>query len=357
MIYSRVRHLAEQRMVIRSRAPLRLGLAGGGTDVSPYCDEFGGAILNVTIGHYAYASIEANDSGCVEFSSSDQNLLVECDAVAALPADGKLDLLKAVHNHAVKHFNKGEPLSLRLTTRVDVPSGSGLGGSSTLVVAVLKAYSEWLNHPMDDYELAQAAYAIERIDAGLAGGRQDQYAAAFGGFNFMEFGRNGSVLVNPLRIRDSVSSELEASALLFYSGESRLSADIIAEQSRNVHKGNRQAIEAMHQIKQEALRMKEALLRGDFNLLHDVLRCSWEAKKKMASQIVNERIEMLYAKALEAGAHCARISGAGGGGFMIFLTDPMRRGRVAEALQLCENNGVVYGCHFTSDGARAWRVS
>lgn len=343
-------------MVIRSRAPLRLGLAGGGTDVSPYCDEFGGAILNVTIGHYAYASIEANDSGCVEFSSSDQNLLVKCDVSAPLQTDGKLDLLKAVHNHAVKYFNKGQPLSLRLTTRVDVPSGSGLGGSSTLVVAVLKAYSEWLNHPMDDYELAQAAYTIERIDAGLAGGRQDQYAAAFGGFNFMEFGKNGSVLVNPLRVRDSVSSELEASVLLFYSGESRLSGEIIAEQSRNVQSGNRHAIEAMHQIKQEAQRMKEALLRGDFKLLHDVLRSSWEAKKKMATQIVNDRIEMLYAKALEAGAHCARISGAGGGGFMIFLTDPMRKGYVAEALLQCESSGVVYGCHFTADGARAWRV-
>lgn len=145
--------------------------------------------------------------------------------------------------------------------------------------------------------------------------------------------------------------------LLFYSGESRLSEKIIAEQSRNVETGNRNAIEAMHLIKQEAFRMKEALLRGDFKLLHEVLRSSWEAKKRMASEIVNERIEMLYAKALEAGAHCARISGAGGGGFMIFLTDPMRRDRVADALRLCEHGGVVYGCHLTADGARAWRVN
>lgn len=344
-------------MVIRSRAPLRLGLAGGGTDVSPYCDEFGGAILNVTIGHYAYASIEPLDSEKVEFKSSDQGESAEYDASKTLATDGRLDLLKSVHNHVVKHFNRSEPLSLRLTTRVDVPSGSGLGGSSTLVVAVLRAYCEWLNHPMDDYQLAHAAYTIEREEAGLLGGRQDHYAAAFGGFNFMEFGKNGNVLVNPLRIKDSVSSELEASALLFYSGESRLSGEIIAEQSRNVQSGNRQAIDAMHQVKQEAFRMKEALLRGDFKLLHDVLRTSWEAKKRMASQIVNERLEMLYAKALEAGAHCARISGAGGGGFMIFLTDPMRKDQVAEALRHCENNGIVYGCHFTADGARAWRVS
>jgi D-glycero-alpha-D-manno-heptose-7-phosphate kinase len=164
------------------------------------------------------------------------------------------------------------------------------------------------------------------------------------------------VLVNPLPIQARVVSELEASILLFYTGASRASSEIIAEQSRNVETGNAVAVEAMHQIKQEALRMKEALLRGDFNLLHDVLRSSWEAKKRMASQIVNEQIERTYARALEAGAYCARISGAGGGGFMMFLVDPMRKNRVTDALQSCNDGGMVYGCHFTNGGAQAWRV-
>lgn len=344
-------------MLIRSRAPLRLGLAGGGTDVSPYCDQFGGAILNATIGHYAYASIEPTEDGRVCFVSRDQDASAEYAAEPQLEPDGRLDLLKYVHNRAVRRFNAGRPLSLCLTTRVDVPSGSGLGGSSTLVVAALKAYAEWLNYPLDDYDLAHTAYVIEREEAGLGGGRQDQYAAAFGGFNFMEFGGNGRVLVNPLRIRERVSSELEASLLLFYTGASRASASIIAEQSKNVETHNTQAIEAMHQIKQEALRMKESLLRGDFSLLHEVLRASWDAKKRMASQIVNEKIEMMYAKALEAGAYCARVSGAGGGGFMMFLADPMRKDRVADALRGCENNGIVYSCHFTSIGAQAWKLS
>ena len=343
-------------MVIRSRAPLRIGLAGGGTDVSPYCDEFGGAVLNVTIDYYAYASIEPFENGVVQIISSDRDQAAEYPAGAELPPDGTLDLLKHVHNHAVRKFNNCEPLSVRLTTHVDVPEGSGLGASSTLVVAALRAYAEWLNYPLDDYELAQDAYFIEREQAGLHGGRQDQYAAAFGGFNFMEFGRNGRVLVNPLRIRESVISELEASILLFYTGASRASSAIIAEQSRNVEMGNAEAIQAMHEIKKEALRMKESLLRGDFCLLHEVLRSSWESKKRMASQIVNEKIEKLYAAALEAGAYCARISGAGGGGFMIFLTDPMRKNRVAGALRDCEDKGVVYGCHFTYVGAQAWRV-
>lgn len=343
-------------MLIRSRAPLRLGLAGGGTDVAPYCDEFGGAILNATIGHYAYASIEPTDDGQVQFVSCDQGETREYTADPIIPPDGHLDLLKYVHNRAVQRFNGGQPLSLRLTTRVDVPAGSGLGGSSTLVVATLKAYAEWLNYPIDDYDLAHTAFVVEREEAHLQGGRQDQYAAAFGGFNFMEFGANGRVLVNPLRIKESVSSELEASLLLFYTGASRASAAIIAEQAQNVERKNFQAIEAMHQIKQEALRMKEALLRGDFCLLHEVLRSSWDAKKRMASQIVDARIEDLYRTALKAGAHCARISGAGGGGFMMFLTDPMRKDRVAHALRSFEDAGVVYGCHFTSVGAQAWKV-
>ncbi len=343
-------------MIVRSRAPLRLGLAGGGTDVSPYCDKFGGAILNATVGHYAYATIEARSSGTVRLASCDQNQTSEFDAADEIKPDGTLDLLKYVHKYAVQNFNGGQPLSLSLTTRVDVPAGSGLGGSSTLVVAALKAYAEWLNFPLDDYELAQTAYLIERDQAGLKGGRQDQYAAAFGGFNFMEFSGNGKVLVNPLRIKEGVISELEASLLLFYTGASRSSAAIIAEQSNNVDTGNAEAIEAMHQIKQEAFRMKESLLRGNFSLLHEVLRASWEAKKRMASRIVNERIEMLYARALDAGAYCARISGAGGGGFMIFFTDPMRKDDVAGALRRCEDAGTIYGCHFTSVGAQSWKV-
>jgi len=343
-------------MLIRSRAPLRLGLAGGGTDVSPYCDRFGGAILNATIGLYAYASIEPAEKHLVRFVSCDQRQSAEYCVDEGLEPDGKLDLLKFVHQYAVQRFNHGKGLSLQLTTRVDVPSGSGLGGSSTLVVAALKAYAELLNYAIDDYDLAHSAWEIERIDAGLQGGSQDQYAAAFGGFNFMEFGGNSRVLVNPLRIKDGVVSELEASLLLFYTGASRDSAGIIAEQSKNVDTGNEGAIEAMHQIKQEAIRMKEALLRGDFCLLHEVLRSSWDAKKRMASRIVNEKIETMYERALEAGAYCARISGAGGGGFMMFLTDPMRKDRVAEALRRCNDDGIVYGCHFTETGAQAWRV-
>jgi D-glycero-alpha-D-manno-heptose-7-phosphate kinase len=343
-------------MFIRSRAPLRLGLAGGGTDVSPYCDEYGGAILNATIDYYAYVTLEPLETGRIEFVSADLRAVACYQAQAVLENDGNLDLFKAVYNHVVRNFNGGRPLSLRMSTRVDVPAGSGLGSSSTLVVTMLAAYVEWLNLPLGDYELAHTAFVIEREEAGLQGGKQDQYAAAFGGFNFMEFGSNGRVLVNPLRVKDWVVSELEASLLLYFTGMSRTSANIIEEQSRNVRDRNAPALEAMHSIKAEAFRMKECLLRGDFERLHEVLRSSWESKKRMASQISNEHIERMYNCALEAGAHCARISGAGGGGFMIFLTDPIHKDEVAEALRANQEGGIAYGCHFTMGGVQAWRV-
>jgi D-glycero-alpha-D-manno-heptose-7-phosphate kinase len=343
-------------MLIRSRAPLRLGLAGGGTDVAPYCDEFGGAVLNATIDYYAYAALEPLDAERIEFISADQNQGASYAAAPVLEADGRLDLFKAVYNHVVLRYNHGQPLSLRMSTRVDVPAGSGLGSSSTLVVAMLSAYVEWLNLPLGEYELAHTAFIIEREEAGLKGGKQDQYAATFGGFNFMEFGQNGRVLVNPLRVKDWIVSELEASLLLYFTGNSRTSADIIQEQSRNVLDRNEMALGAMHSIKKEAFRMKECLLRGDFKSLHDVLRESWESKKKMASQISNELIERLYACALDAGAHCAKISGAGGGGFMWFLTDPIYKDKVAAALCANHDEGTAYGCHFTGGGVQTWRV-
>ena len=259
-------------------------MAGGGTDVSPYCDQFGGAVLNATIDYFAYTTLEPLDNGQVEFTSADTHKTTQYDSGQVLVPDGELDLFKAVHNYVVREFNHGKPLSVRVNTRVDVPPGSGLGSSSTLVVAMLAAYAEWLHLPLGEYELARNAFAIERQEAGLKGGKQDQYAAAFGGFNFMEFGAEGRVLVNPLRVKDWVISELEASLLLYYTGRPRQSAEIIAEQTRNVESGNVSALYAMHQIKKEAFRMKECLLLGNFTALHEVLRSSWESKKRNGHQ-------------------------------------------------------------------------
>jgi D-glycero-alpha-D-manno-heptose-7-phosphate kinase len=341
-------------MIVRARAPLRLGLAGGGTDVSPYCDRYGGSVLNATIDRYAYAVIEPTTDGALEFVASDQRKAWRGTPAGLEEARRVLGLHAACYARVMKDLHQGAPLGLRLTTFVDAPAGLGLGSSSTLVVAMLKAFQELLSLPLGEYELAHLAYRIERVDLGLSGGKQDQYAAAFGGVNFMEFYADDRVIVNPLRVKGWIVSELELSMLLYFTGISRESAHIIEEQRRAVHGNDAAAIEAMHEVKREASTMKEALLKGDFELFARSLRSSWESKKRMARRISNDDIEQVLARAEAAGARAAKVSGAGGGGFMMILVDPARRMDVIRTLAEC--GGEPKRCHFTVNGAESWTI-
>ena len=339
---------------IRSRAPLRLGLAGGGTDVSPYCDIHGGYVLNSTIDRYAYAVIKTLDEPVVRFVAADQHVVKMKALSDPLPLNGRLDLHKAVYNHMVQYFNNGRPISMELSTFCDAPAGSGLGSSSTLVVAMIRAFVELLNLPLDDYAIAQLAFRVERIDCGLQDGRQDQYSATFGGFNFMEFYENERTIVNPLRIKNWILCELEASLVLFFTGVSRESARIIADQSNNVKSGAVDALNAMHGIKSEALLMKESLLRGDFGGFVDSIRQGWENKKRSAKTVSTPQIEEIYDAAVKSGALAGKVSGAGGGGFMLFFVPPERRMDVLRTLN--NFSGQVSNCHFTKYGCQAWRI-
>jgi D-glycero-alpha-D-manno-heptose-7-phosphate kinase len=341
-------------MIFRARAPLRLGLAGGGTDVSPYCDIHGGYVLNATIDRYAYAVIKTLDEPVVRLVATDQQTENVKEVDSPLVLNGKLDLHKAVYNHMVQHFNEGKPIALELSTFCDAPAGSGLGSSSTLVVVMIRAFAELLNLPLDDYTIAHLAFKIERVDCGLQGGRQDQYSATFGGFNFMEFYANERTVINPLRIKNWIICELEASLVLFFTGVSRESAHIIADQSSNVKSGSVEALDAMHGIKREALVMKECLLRGDFAGLVESMRLGWENKKRSAKTVSNSHIDDIYATAIKAGALAGKVSGAGGGGFMLFLVPTEKRMDVIRALNTFE--GQVSNCHFTKHGTQAWRV-
>ena len=217
-------------MIIRSKAPLRLGLAGGGTDVSPYSDIYGGAILNATVDMFAYTTIEPTDDGKVVFLAPDKHLREEYTNATEVDTDGYFILHKGVYNRIVRQFTH-HPLSMHIASFVDVPAGSGMGTSSTLVVSILGAYVEWLKLPLGEYDIARLAYEIECIDLGLAGGKQDQYAATFGGFNFMEF-VGDNVIVNPLRVRPRYQDELCHNLLLYYTDTSHVSADIIKEQQQ-----------------------------------------------------------------------------------------------------------------------------
>ena len=341
-------------MIVRSRAPLRLGLAGGGTDVSPYCDQYGGAVLNVTIDMYAYTILEPTDDGRVRFTASDIDGEFEMAADQAMEIGYPLILHRAVYRRIVRDFNGGKPLPCHITTFCDAPPGSGLGTSSTMVVSLVKAFVEWLNLPLGEYEIAHLAFEIERIDAKLGGGRQDQYAAAFGGVNFMEFKTGDRVIVNPLRVKDWIISEIETSLVLFNSGVSRSSASIIQEQTDNLTSNSGTTLEAMHEIKADAYGMKESLLRGDFEDLAAFMRKSWDAKKRLATSVSNDQIDRVHAAALEAGARAGKVSGAGGGGFMTFLVNPARRVDVIRALS--KEEGQVMTCHFTPSGSEAWKI-
>jgi len=341
-------------MIVRARAPLRLGLAGGGTDVSPYCDTYGGYVLNATIDRYAYAVIRTLDTPVVRFIASDQQQSVELALTDRYPLDSQLSLHKAVYNEIVASYNGGRPLAVELTTFCDSPVGSGLGSSSTVVVVMIRAFCELLNLALDDYAIAHLAYKIERVDCALKGGKQDQYSATFGGFNFMEFYEDDRVVVNPLRIKNWVLCELEASLLLHYSGVSRESARIIADQSENVKQKDTGTLEALHRIKQEAQSMKIALLKGSFVEIVDSMRLGWESKKSTAATVTTPRIEAIHEAAMTAGALAGKVSGAGGGGFMMFFVRPDRRMEVIRALQAFD--GEVGNCHFTKNGSQAWRI-
>lgn len=319
-------------MQIRARAPLRLGFAGGGTDVSPYCDIYGGLVMNATIDMYAYANIEVNGQKAIRFVAKDKQQSVEYPLSDRLELDGTLDIHKGVYNRIVRQFNKGEPIALTLTTFSDAPAGSGLGSSSTLVVAMVKAFVELLGLPLGEYDIAQMSYQIEREDVGLNGGKQDQYAATFGGFNFMEFNANNHVIVNPLRIKNWIISELESSIILFYTGVSRESATIVDQQSRNVQDHDAVAIQALHEVKAEAVVMKECLLRGNLPELGKSMRKGWESKKRSADRISNGLIESIIDRAYATGAYSGKVSGAGGGGFIMFFVEPTQRLDVIHAL-------------------------
>lgn len=340
---------------MRARAPLRLGFAGGGTDVSPFCDLEGGSILNATIGLYAYAHLRPRYDGQVRFEAADVGEAYSGPSDSVLPTNAGARLHAGVYNRMVRDFNDGRPLSVDVITTVDVPAGSGLGSSSTLVVALIEAYREYLRAPLRRHDLAKLAFDIEREDLGLAGGRQDQYAAAFGGFNFMEFYSDGHVVVNPLRIEPSTLAELEASITLFYTGQARESANLIQSQQRNMVAKEAAALEALRAMKSEAFEIKEALLRHDLAGFAATLNRGWSAKKATAQGISSASIDLLIEGCFSNGAVAAKLSGAGGGGFLLLLSPPERRHRLRAFLET--QPGRVMPCHFDPDGVKGWRES
>ncbi len=332
---------------VRAKAPLRISFAGGGTDVAPYLEEHGGCVLSATIDMYAFATVYLRTDKQYRIFLGDGKT-AHYKKPEELVFDGDLDLVKAV----VKHLSPSRGLDLYLFS--DAPPGSGLGSSSALVVAMLAAIAELTKSTMDTYELAKRAYRVERVELKQAGGMQDQYAAAFGGFNFIEFLSEDRVIVNPLRIHNNILNELHGSLLLCYTGVTRESWGILERQVAGYKSGKTQSLEALEKIKSLAFDMKEALLTGRLDGFADGLNAGWMAKQNLAKGITNERIDSLYKTALSAGALAGKILGAGGGGFLLLFVPFTKRPAIMRAME--EAGAQVVPFHFENSGAQVWRA-
>jgi D-glycero-alpha-D-manno-heptose-7-phosphate kinase len=334
-------------LIIRSKAPLRISFAGGGTDVPPYPEERGGAVLSTTINKYAYATLIPREDDTISVKSLDYDIVAKYRTDERLFYDGELDLVKAVIN------NMKAKQGLDLFMHSDAPPGSGLGSSSTVVVTLVGLFQKWLNIPLTDYDIAELAFKIERKDLGIRGGKQDQYAATFGGFNYIEFHKDATI-VNPLRIKRNILNELEYRLLLCYTGRTRLSANILKEQVEKFVKKEKQSVESLDELKAICMDMKNALLRGYLDEFGELLHQGWMHKKKLASKISNPEIDKLYETARENGAIGGKILGAGGGGYLLLFCDFDKKHILAEKLENLGGQIVDFGFDFK--GLQAWNV-
>ncbi len=334
-------------MTVRSKAPLRISFGGGGTDVPPYPQERGGVTLNTTINKYAYATLMPLEGKEIRVTSLDYDIVAKYRTDRELAYDGKLDLVKAT----LKRLCPDRAMHLYLHS--DAPPGSGLGSSSTMCVALVAAIQHHLRVPMTDYELADLAYRIERVDLGIAGGLQDQYAATFGGFNLTEFHAD-RVVVNPLRIKMDTLNELEYRLLLCYTGSTRLSANILKEQTQSFVDKDKAVSDSLDYIKELAISMKNALLRNELDQFGDLLHEGWVQKRRLASAITNPGIDALYDIAREHGALGGKLLGAGGGGYLLLFCEFDKRHIVAEHLEAAGGQLVDFG--FEKRGVQTWEV-
>jgi D-glycero-alpha-D-manno-heptose-7-phosphate kinase len=340
--------------IVRAKAPLRISFAGGGTDVSPYPERQGGAVLNCSISRFAYSTLEALDDGLgkVSVRSLDYNLTVDYAKPEDLVYNGEMDLVKAAVNVLRPNNGKAVP-SLRLFLHSDAPVGTGLGSSSTMCVALVGAFQRYLREQWTAYEVAELAYRIERTELGFKGGRQDMYAAAFGGFNFMEFGADRTI-VHPLKIAPEVANELSYRLLLCYTGTSHYSADIIERQQQNYAERNDRTVRALDATKALAIDMKNELLRGNIDEMGRLLDEGWQLKKQFTDGISNPQLDAFYEHAREAGALGGKLVGSGGGGYILLFCDFARRADVARAVQA--SGGQVTDFSIETSGLQSWTV-
>ena len=334
---------------IRTKAPLRISFAGGGTDVPPYPEREGGCVLNATIDNYAWGSLRPREDGRIRIESVDLGISLDCHVDNKLELDGQLDLVKATIVRLQAQNSKGFDVFLHS----DAPPGSGLGSSSALIVGLVGLVKEFKGLPLTEYEIAHLAYLIEREDLQIKGGHQDQYAASFGGFNFIEF-FGERVIVNPLRIHQDTVNELEHNLLLCYTGTTRRSDRIIEDQTRRFEEKQEDTLQALREQKQLAIDMKNALLSRRLADFGELLHSAWESKKNLSPRVSNTIIDEMYETARKTGAIGGKITGAGGGGYMLLYCEFEKKHKVAEAMKKLGASPTEFA--FENRGLQSWRI-
>ena len=337
---------------IRSIAPLRLGLGGGSSDLAQFIHKYGGEVLNATIDKYVHASLVPHDNGKITIHSEDYGTTKVYDVNADLPYNSELDLVCAVINRMRKDYADEIPkCGFDLYLRSDAPPGAGLGTSSTVVVAVLGLFNEWGRLGLGRYELAHLAWSIEREDMKMAGGKQDQYAAVFGGFNLMYFMKNDDVLIIPLKIPRATLLELQNNLLLIFSGSTHKSGDIIKSQTPKT----KDKFNWIMHIKNIAQAMVEDMLAKDLQNFGELMTMEWRYKKQLSEKVSNPHLEELADLALKNGATGLKITGAGGGGMFLIYQQGFNRNNIIKSMEELECTKIDYS--FTFKGLQTWSVN
>jgi D-glycero-alpha-D-manno-heptose-7-phosphate kinase len=339
--------------IYRSKAPFRISFAGGGTDIESYTKNHTGEVINTTISLFTHTSLQLRDDTKVTFKWVNKDEYEEHDFSDELDCSYGLKLFKATHNHICKRFNVNQ-FGCDIISYQDVPTGSGLGTSSTLIISLIGVYQELFNLPLGEYDIAEMAVQIERNELKEKGGKQDQYASAFGGFNHMEF-KNDRVMVNPLKIKMEIQNELENNILLYFTNLTRNSSDVLTEQIEKIKTNDEQSIESLQCLVKQSRDVKDCLMKGNLDKLGNIFHNGFQQKKKLANGISTEEIELLYQTALKAGATGGKISGAGGGGFLFFYCPNNTKYNVIKEL-----DKLKMGYHqlftFNKFGMNSWQI-
>jgi D-glycero-alpha-D-manno-heptose-7-phosphate kinase len=339
----------EMSTIIRAKAPLRISFAGGTTDMPSYYMEHAGAVLCSTINRYAFATLCPREDDQIQIKSLDFDLTVKYRIDTEPIYDGTLDLAKvAIRRINPENNHRGFDLDLQS----DAPAGSGLGGSASLTIAIIGALAELGGKRLDKYEVAELAYAIERQDLGIAGGKQDQYTTAFGGFNLIEFSKE-RVVVNPLRIDGGTLNDLEHHLMLCYTGNTRFSAGLIERQEEYFREQRPDTVEGLHALRRLAYDMKDALLTGRLRDFAELLDCAWANKRRVNPDVTDEHIDQMYRTAHRSGAIGGKLLGAGGGGYLLLFCEVSKRRCVREKLE--KLGGQFTDFSFVEGGLQAWR--